>query len=110
MRYCPKCDGEFQDWSNTCPECGVPLEKEALPTDKREEPLVCVATAPNEMVAHLWAGILEDNGIHCLIKRGAPLEDFLSILTPVNVPCKIHVLASEANYAGKILQGLSEPE
>jgi len=74
------------------------------------DPLKHIATAPNETVAHLWAGILEDSGIHCLIKRGATVDAFFSIMTPVNVPCNIYVLASEADDAHKILQELSEPE
>ena len=74
------------------------------------EPLKHLASARNEIEAQLWAGVLADNGIHCLIKRGTALDSFFSILTPVNVPCEIYVLASEADAARQILQDLSEAE
>jgi predicted amidophosphoribosyltransferase len=81
MPFCPQCRDEFEDWVTVCPDCKVPLAA-VLEEDKPEvveleeahdylysnEPLVHVATAPNEAIAGMWAGILENNGIHCLIK------------------------------------------
>jgi hypothetical protein len=76
MPYCPKCREEFQDWVMKCLDCGVPLvdilpdipvsEPEPPPKSKEEpikEPLGYVATAPNESLATMWAGILEDEGV-----------------------------------------------
>jgi hypothetical protein len=81
MPFCPECRDEFQDWVTVCPDCRVPLvavleedEPEELEESRdylySNEPLVHVATAPNEAIAGMWAGILENNGIRCLIKGG----------------------------------------
>ena len=35
-----------------------------------KEPLVHIATAPNEPIAQMWAGILEDNNVPCMVKGG----------------------------------------
>jgi hypothetical protein len=72
------------------------------------EPLVHVATAPNEVVAQMWAEILEDDGIHCSIKMGRVAGDFFSLFTRMGVPVEIHVLASEAQKAKEILDSLEE--
>jgi hypothetical protein len=72
------------------------------------EPFVHIATAPNEVVAQMWAEILEDDGIHCLMKMGTAATDFLSLLTRMGVPTEIHVLASEAQKAEEILGSLEE--
>ena len=74
----------------------------------RNEPLVHIATAPNEVVARMWAEILKDEGIHCLIKMGTAAGDFLSLFTRMGVPVEIHVLASEAQKAKEILDSLKE--
>jgi len=34
----------------------------------QDEPLVHVVTAPNEAIAGMWAGILENDGIPCVLK------------------------------------------
>jgi len=84
MRFCPKCRDEFQDWVKTCPDCHVALVAELRPESdptsrpdrtrrasksaKAKEPLALVASASNEPEANMWAGILEDNGIHCMVK------------------------------------------
>jgi len=38
--------------------------------EERHEPIVHIATAPNELVAKMWSGILEERGIRCLLKGG----------------------------------------
>jgi hypothetical protein len=70
--------------------------------------LVHAATAPNEVVAQMWAEILEDEGIHCSMKMGRIAGDFLSLFTKMGVPVEIHVLASEAQRAKEILDSLEE--
>jgi hypothetical protein len=74
----------------------------------KREPLVHIATAPNEVVAQMWAEILEDDGIHCSIKMGRVAGDFLSLFTRMGVPAEVHVLASEAQKAKEILDSLEE--
>ncbi|GAI73249.1 unnamed protein product, partial [marine sediment metagenome] len=71
MPYCPKCGDEFQNWVQVCPDCSVALVdklSEPPPSEPkakvREDPLVYIATAPNEPLAMMWAGILENEGIH----------------------------------------------
>ena len=118
MPYCPECGDEFQDWVKTCPDCGValvgklpePSEQERLAAQRkrqrRQEPLVHVATASSESVARMWAGALEDSGIRCLVKRMglAPA----AYVFPHGGHCTIHVLASEAERASQILSALPE--
>ena len=104
MPYCPKCRNEFQDWVKVCPDCNFALVDE-LPVLKRremsEERLVHIATAPNEIVANMWSGILEKNGIRCLLKGGGLQAAMYA--SPLSVPYEIYVLESEADNASEIL-------
>jgi hypothetical protein len=118
MPYCTGCGDEFQKWVKTCPDCGLalvdklprPSEQERLAEqrrrERRKEPIVHVATAPNESVARFWAGILEDNGIRCLV-RSTGLRPAAYVL-PHSLQCTMHVLASEAERASQILSALPE--
>ena len=74
----------------------------------KRESLVRIGTAPNDVVAQMWAEILQDEGIHCSMKMGRIAGDFLSLLTRMGVPVEIHVLASEAQRAKEILDSLEE--
>jgi hypothetical protein len=104
MTYCPKCRDEFQDWVKVCPDCKVALVEQlpVQPKDERtDEQLVYIATAPNESVANMWSGILEEHGIRCLLKS-ANLRAAMYAFT-YNMTCQIHVLASQAAQAKEIL-------
>ena len=72
---------------------------------RREDPLVKVATAPNEAVAGMWADVLKQESIESLTKRAA-----LSVTFHVgfNTPCRLYVLASEAERAKQILASFVE--
>ena len=83
MPYCPECRDEFQEWVMVCPDCDVPLvdilpeltvdEPASRPgstVEPSQEKLAYIATAPNESLAMLWAGILENEGIPSFIKGG----------------------------------------
>jgi hypothetical protein len=74
----------------------------------KREPLVHIATAPNEVVAEMWAEILEDDGIHCSMKVGTVTGDFFSLFTRMVVPVGIHVLESDAQKAKEILDSLED--
>lgn len=113
MPFCPECRDEFEDWVKTCPDCKVPLVAELPPKLPRtpkpprpprfnNEPMVHVATAPNEAIAFLWAGILEENGIHCVLKS----DNFRSAMYVllVNHFYTIHVLKSSMLRAQRILK------
>jgi len=114
MPYCPGCRGEFQDWVQICPDCQVNLVSELAPVpqnkqktysplDKKKinEPILPVASAPDELIASMWQGILKDNGINCLLGTGS------SVLTSqgqkFGVPVTIFTLASEVKRAREIL-------
>jgi hypothetical protein len=87
-----------------CPDCKVALVEELPVQPEREEidePLVHVATAPNESVANMWSGILEEHGIRCVL-RSANLRVAMYHFT-YNLTCQIHVLASQAERAKGIL-------
>jgi len=111
MPYCPQCRDEFQDWVRVCPDCKVTLIGELPPPPKHEgtdEPLVYVATAPNESVANMWSGILEEHGVRCVLK-GANLRAAMYHFT-CNMTCQIHVLASQAERAKEILAPFLETD
>jgi hypothetical protein len=111
MTRCPECRHESQYGVDVCPNCGahlipgLPAMEEAEPGRGRE-PLVHIATAPDEVLASLWKGILEEEGIPSLIRR-SDLTAAMYVL-PGNTQCEIHVLASEAQRARGILDSLQE--
>ncbi|MDQ3045624.1 MAG: DUF2007 domain-containing protein [Chloroflexota bacterium] len=81
VRYCPAGDGAFEDWVEHCPECGLNLEERSASQTTTEpvrdqqddtEPVVFLATAPNEPMAHLWRDVLNDEGIRSLAKAAGP--------------------------------------
>ena len=111
MAYCPKCRDEFQDWVKTCPDCGSCLVSdlpahERVERDKGHEPLVHIATAPDEVTAALWKQVLEDDGIRCLVRRDDLAVAMYAL--PWNMQCEIHVLASESEKAKEILDSLRD--
>ena len=110
MPYCPKCRDEFQNWVKVCPDCQIALVDKLPPPptpplssgiEKRNDPLVHIATAPNEAVAGMWQGILSNQDIRSLVK-GANLKAAMYAL-PTNLQCEILVLASDAERAKEIL-------
>lgn len=78
VRYCPAGDGEFEDWVARCPECGRTLVGQPPNTSHHprqpdpHEKIAYLATAPNEPLARMWAEILEDEGIHVMLKPLGP--------------------------------------
>lgn len=111
MTRCPECRHESLDGVDACPHCGtvlIPgrLAPDATGSGRGHEPLVHIATAPDEVLASLWKGILEEEGIPSLIRR-SDLTAAMYVL-PGNTQCEIHVLASEASRARDILDSLQE--
>jgi hypothetical protein len=124
MPFCPKCREEFQDSAKTCPDCQValvaelPIESDAaLRADhprrpaisaKAKEELVLVASAYSEPEARMWAGILEDNGIHCMV-RAYSSEMFRGVypsaypIQPSTLQFDVLVLESDLERAREIL-------
>lgn len=68
---------------------------------KRPERLVHIATAPNEIEAHLWSGILGEHGIRCLLKGGGLQASMYA--SPLAVNWDVYVLESEVEKASEIL-------
>ena len=79
------------------------LKKDITPPAS-DEALVHVATAPNEPIAGMWAGILGDNGIPSVLKSCDFRSAQYSLLT--NQHLTIHVLESKALQAEEILSPL----
>jgi hypothetical protein len=74
-----------------------------MPANKNNtaEPLENIAIAPNEPIAKMWQEILEEEGIHSLIKSA---DLTASMYVPTGLfQCKIYVLASQAEKAKTIL-------
>jgi hypothetical protein len=69
---------------------------------QREEPLVLVATAPNEPLAMLWVGILENEGIRSVIKSH-DLKAAMYVPSLLSMS-GIYVLASQADHAKEVLE------
>lgn len=110
MPYCPKCNDEFEDWVQVCPDCRtalvdkLPKQPPSKPRPKAKagkDPLIHIATAPNEPLAMMWAEILENEGIYSSFKS----RDLRAALytPPLLSQCEIHVLASHAEKAREIL-------
>ena len=110
MPFCPNCRNEFQDWVEICPDCKVALVDELpdLPPKLKNpvDPIMYIGTAPNEPIAYMWAGILEDNGIKCLIKQANLRAAMYSLI--INHYCTIHVNKSTALRARRILKPFEE--
>jgi hypothetical protein len=69
--------------------------------NKSSDPLVMIAKAPNEPIAIMWQGILENEGIRSVIK---PHDLKAAMYVPSMIaPSKLYVLASQADQAKEIL-------
>lgn len=65
------------------------------------DPLVLIAKAPNEPVAVMWQGILENEGIHSILK---PHDLKAAMYVPSLIaPTRLYVLDSQAEHAREIL-------
>lgn len=108
MPYCPDCGDEFEDWVTTCPDCKVPLVDKLQPQSEevfREGKLVHLVTAPNEIEAQLWKGILEDNGIQSMIRVTESTNLYFS---PFMLKHKLYVLEEDEETARNILGDIRE--
>ena len=73
MRYCPKCRSEYQDWVQSCIDCGTALvdylpEEPQPPAGKYStEQIVTIATFNHPEEAYIQQGRLESEGIPSLV-------------------------------------------
>jgi len=73
---------------------------------EKREPIVHIATAPNELVANMWSGVLAEQGIRCLLKGGGLQAAMYA--SPLSVNWSVYVLESQAEKALEIL-ALDQP-
>lgn len=86
----------------------MPLVNELPPPAKeifRKGPMVHIATAPNELEAQLWKGILEDNGIYSMVRTTESLNLYIS---PMSLKHELYVLEPDEENARNILGDISE--
>ncbi len=102
MPYCPKCEDEFEDWVQICPDCRFALvDKLPKKLPSKPNPLIHIATAPNEPLALMWAEVLKNEGIHSTIMS----RDLRAAMyTPSLLShCEIQVLEPHAEKAIELL-------
>lgn len=73
MPFCPQCKYEYREGMTVCPDCNVELVDElvAAPESPKltfSHPPEVVFEGPNEMLAEMVRGALEDNGIRALLQ------------------------------------------
>jgi hypothetical protein len=79
----------------------VGIDKMSANHKRTAEPLVNIATAPNEPIAFMWQEILEEEGIHSTLRTS---DLTASMYAPSGLfQCKVYVLASQAEKAKNIL-------
>jgi hypothetical protein len=62
---------------------------------------VQIAVAPNEMVANIWKDVLEENGIHCLLKS---INLVASMYTaPITLQSQLMVMPQDVAKARELL-------
>lgn len=74
-RYCPAGDGAFDEWIETCPECGRTLSTTPPSSEDFSDAgsrIVWLVTAPNEPEAEMWADTIRADDIPVFVKAGGP--------------------------------------
>jgi hypothetical protein len=109
VRYCPAGDGEFEDWVETCPVCGEPLEDLAdedeeppQELERVDEPIAFLATAPNEPVADMWVEALQQQGIRAMARPLGP--GFGGWASAFNLEHALYVLESRLAEAREVIK------
>jgi hypothetical protein len=72
--YCPAGDGAFDDWVETCPECGRTLQdhQPTAPGGPDGDEIVWLVMAPNEPEAQMWAETIRATGVPVFVRAGGP--------------------------------------
>lgn len=90
---CPNGHGSFAAWADRCPECGAYLAG--------REPIVLLATAPNEPVAALWLDALRRAGVRAFANALGP--GFGGFGTNATLEHAVHVSAPDLERARRII-------
>ena len=61
-----------------------------------------LTTAPDQLVAEMWARLLQDNGVACMVRPG----DTTSFLGVSANPCRLLVRAEDLDRARELLRDL----
>lgn len=78
------------------------------PDDERDDPIVFLASAPNEPLAQLWTSMLEESDIRVLMKPGgAGIGGWGSAAT---LEHELYVLRSKMEEARRIIDDLERDE
>lgn len=75
--------------------------------EQGQEELVEIAVAPNEIMAAVWRGWLEEEGITPMVKSAGPGMAYFSSFGNQHL---LYVLASEADRAREILEEATSEE
>lgn len=71
MPYCPRCGTAYREGFSRCADCGVPLvdEPPSALAVRSPEPVqeVAVASFVSRVEAEMWAELLAEEGIPCVI-------------------------------------------
>ncbi len=73
--------------------------------NRRDEPLVKIASAANGALAAMWREVLENNGIACLVRMTGP-EAYVTFVSPH----EIYARAADAERARELLAAYNEDE
>ncbi len=107
--FCPRCRSEYDDGRTECSQCGVLLVEELPSEDCLEYAhFVRLMTASDGIQAGLVKSLLEEHGVHCLIKAylGETIPGFAATLTvrPLSCPVVVQVLPEEVDEARRLLK------
>jgi hypothetical protein len=114
MPFCPECKTEYRPGFKTCSDCGARLVPGLSPEQENrdlEQELVPVFDPPDHLICHSLAALLEDNGIHCVIKsEQIPMYDGVTGMLR-NRWGRLLVLENDRERAERLInEYLSAPE
>lgn len=100
MPFCPKCEAEYVEGIWVCADCGEELVRELPPKPdfSREKTVVVFEILYQDYLIGMLKGLLEDNGIPCIVNIGT------DILAGYRSPKKLAVLEKDAPRAKEIIE------
>ena len=107
MPFCPVCRSEYAEVVIKCADCGAELVREPPPLEERDNPeaeLVEILIAGDEIEAQLIRGVLDANGIECVL-RGESLRLTFGITADGLAEVKILVRREDARRARQVIAG-----
>ena len=104
MRYCPFCRATYSDKVTHCPDCQVRLVDQLPRPGPGYQPVeeVAVERFRSQIEAEMWADILTQSGIPCVIIPLGPGSGGFG--TSLWVPHELRVRADDADKARALLR------